>query len=57
LSPIAIEGEYQHRFALGRLAYYQQCNGEGLMAVLSLADWSDCANKAKKGFVLVGEPS
>jgi hypothetical protein len=39
------------------LAYYQQCNGEGLMAVLSLADWSDCANKTQKGFVLVGEPS
>jgi hypothetical protein len=57
LSPIAIEGEYQRRFALGRLAYYQQCNGEGLMAVLSLADWSDCANEAQKGFVLVGEPS
>jgi hypothetical protein len=55
LSPIAIEGEY--RFALGRLAYYQQCNGKGLIAVLSLADWSDCANKAQKGFVLVGEPS
>jgi hypothetical protein len=53
LSPIAIEGEYQRRFALGRLAYYQQCNGEGLMAVLSLADWSDCANKAQKGLVVL----
>jgi hypothetical protein len=37
LSPIAIEGEYQRRFALGRLGYYQQCNGEELMAALSLA--------------------
>jgi predicted N-acetyltransferase YhbS len=30
LSPNAIEDEYQRRFALGRLAYYQQCNGEGV---------------------------
>jgi hypothetical protein len=48
LSPIAIKGKYQRRFPLGRLAYYQQCNGEGLMAVLSLADSSDCVNKAQR---------